>query len=330
MKRIALFLLVVMMMVGMMGCSQSAGSETQPEVTQAPQEQTAEIVEPEVEETVEESSTIALTDANGREVVFEELPQRVVSLYASFTDLWLEAGGSLVGTVDGSTLPESANEIPKLGKGTPNVEDLLTYEPDFVLLSAGRSAHQELADVLEQSGIRFMFIDYNNFDEMMDTYESFCRLNDRLDLFETKGREMETKITSIMDGQKDQSFTYLLLFATSKSVTTKDDNIASEIINAMGGKNIAEDGAVANEESKQFSMEKILELDPDYVFVQTMGSVEKAEARLEADVISNPAWQGLTAVQEERYLYLPKELFLYKPNMKYPDAYEYVANLTNH
>lgn len=328
MKRFTLLLLVIMMTIGAMGCSRSAASETQKEEKQASQEEVKKIVEPEVEQTEKESINLALIDANGREVVFGELPQRVVSLYASFTDLWMEAGGTLVGTVDGSTLPKSASEIPKLGKGTPNVEDLLSYEPDFVILSAGRSAHQELADVLEQSEIQFMFIDYNNFEEMMSTYESFCRLNDREDLFDSKGQELKRKIASITDAQKDQSFTYLLLFATSKSVTTKDDNIASEIINAMGGKNIAENDAVANEESKQFSMEKILELDPDFIFVQTMGSVDKAEARLEADVINNPAWQGLTAVQEDRYLYLPKDLFLYKPNMKYPDAYEYIANLT--
>lgn len=328
MKRITIFAVVLVMMVGMLGCSQSATVD-QPQADRQTQEPATEASEPVKEEAVEEEIALVLTDANGREVVFEELPQRTVSLYASFTDLWLEAGGNLVGTVDSANLPEAAAEIPKLGKGTPNVEDLLTYEPDFVILSAGRNAHQELADVLEQSGIQFMYIDYNNFEEMMETYQSFCLLNDRMDLYESKGKEMETQIASIMAGQNDQSFTYLLLFATSKSVTTKDDNIASEIIDAMGGKNIAQDGAVADEESKQFSMEKILERNPDYIFVQTMGSVEKAEARLEADVISNPAWQGLTAVQEERYLYLPKDLFLYKPNMKYPDAYQYLADLTN-
>jgi iron complex transport system substrate-binding protein len=257
------------------------------------------------------------------------LPERTVSLYASFTDLWLEAGGSLVGTVDSSTLPDAASEIPKLGTGTPNVEDILSYEPDFVILSDGRSAHHELADVLEQSGVHFLFIDYNNFDECMSTYEIFCQLTDRMDLYEAEGNAMEAEIASLTKAQEGTEFTYLLLFASSKSVTTKDDNIASEIINAMGGKNIAEDGAVADEESKQFSMEKILELDPDYIFVQTMGTVEKAEARLEADVLSNPAWQGLTAVQEDRYLYVPKDLFLYKPNMKYPDAYQYMADLLN-
>lgn len=319
-----LCLLIVGMMLMLVGCGQ-AGAELEP--LEEPQREEAVEATP-VQEAEEVASTaLVIEDATGRQVEFETLPLRTLSLYASFTDLWLEAGGSLVGTVDSSNLPEKAAEIPRLGKGTPNVEDILTYEPDLILLSATRSSHLELADVLTQNEIQYLFIDYNDFEECLSTYQKFCQLTDHTDLYESQGVTMEEEIKLIVEEQGKQEFTYLLLFATSKSVTTKDDNIASEIINACGGINIAEDGAVANEESKQFSMERILELDPDYIFVQTMGSVEKAQARLEADVLSNPAWNGLTAVQSQRYLYLPKELFLYKPNMKYPDAYRYMVDL---
>ena len=310
----------------LVGCSQ-AGAEKASEAEAVEVE--APIQEVENAEEAEEmvAPTLIVEDALGRQVEFEIMPERVLSLYASFTDLWLEAGGTLVGTVESSTLPEAAADIPKLGKGTPNVEDILTYEPDLVLLSAGRSAHQELADVFDQNGIQYLFIDYNNFEECLSTYQKFCQLTDRSDLFESQGLKMQEEIKSIVAEQGEKEFTYLLLFATSKSVTTKDDNIASEIINECGGINIAEDGAVANEESKQFSLEKILEMDPDYIFVQTMGTVEKAQARLESDILSNPAWNGLSAVQGDRYLYLPKELFLYKPNMKYPDAYQTLVDM---
>ena len=319
-------LLIIGMMLMLVGCSQ-AGAEKAPEAEAVEVE--APIQEVENAEEAEEmvAPTLIVEDALGRQVEFEIMPERVLSLYASFTDLWLEAGGTLVGTVDSSTLPEAAADIPKLGKGTPNVEDILTYEPDLVLLSAGRSAHQELADVFDQNGIQYLFIDYNNFEECLSTYQKFCQLTDRSDLFESQGLKMQEEIKSIVAEQGEKEFTYLLLFATSKSVTTKDDNIASEIINECGGINIAEDGAVANEESKQFSLEKILEMDPDYIFVQTMGTVEKAQARLESDILSNPAWNGLSAVQGDRYLYLPKELFLYKPNMKYPDAYQTLVDM---
>lgn len=325
MKKLGILLLVGMLLM-LVGCGQ-AGAETVAEEDIQAVETPIQEVEENVKSEEPITTTLLVEDALGRQVEFEVMPERVLSLYASFTDLWLEAGGSLVGTVDSSNLPEAAADIPRLGKGTPNVEDILTYEPDLILLSAGRSAHQELADVFDQNEIKYLFIDYNNFEECLSTYQQFCQLTDQPDRYEDQGLLMQEEIQSIVAKQGDKEFTYLLLFATSKSVTTKDSNIAAEIINECGGINIAEDGAIANEESKQFSLEKILEMDPDYIFVQTMGSVEKAQARLESDILSNPAWNGLSAVQDDRYLYLPKELFLYKPNMKYPDAYQYLVDL---
>ena len=322
MKKIGTLLMIGIMLM-LVGCGQASAEGTP---TGEPQQE--EMVEAETDQGAGEvaAATLIIEDASGRQVEFEAMPERVLSLYASYTDLWLEAGGSLVGTVDSTTLPEAAVDIPRLGKGTPNVEDILSYDPDLVILSAGRSAHLDLADVFDQNGIQYLLIDYNNFEEFLSTYQKFSELTDRADLFESKGLAMEEEIKSIV-AEQEKEFTYLLLFATSKSITAKDDNITSEIINQCGGINIAENGSVANAESKQFSMEKIIEMDPDYIFVQTMGTVEKAVARLESDILSNPAWNGLTAVQNNRYLYLPKDMFLYKPNMKYADAYKHLVNL---
>ncbi|MEA1975110.1 MAG: glycerol-3-phosphate 1-O-acyltransferase PlsY [Bacillota bacterium] len=150
-------------------------------------------------------------------------------------------------------------------------------------------------------------------------------INGNENLYQEKGISMENKINEIVKDKLE--FNYLLLFATSKSVSAKDGNITSDIINGFGGENITTKYQIADEESKQFSFEKILEIDPKFIFVQTMGSVEKAKERLEKDIILNPAWSSLSAVKEGRFIYLPKELFLYKPNMKFVEAYEYMREL---
>jgi len=59
-----------------------------------------------------------------------------------------------------------------------------------------------------------------------------------------------------------------------------------------------------------------------------MGSdLEKITEKLKSDVQDNPAWASLTAVKEGRYIVLPKNLYLYKPNDKYPEAYEGLAKM---
>ena len=42
---------------------------------------------------------------------------------------------------------------------------------------------------------------------------------------------------------------------------------------------------------------------------------------------TNPIWNNLSAIKEDKYFILPKELFHYKPNAKWGDAYEYLAKI---
>ena len=74
------------------------------------------------------------------------------------------------------------------------------------------------------------------------------------------------------------------------------------------------------------SMETIIAADPDMVLVVPMGASEEAAAAYMAEHFeANPAWAGLTAVQNGRYTMLPKELFHYKPNARWADSYAYLA-----
>ena len=50
-------------------------------------------------------------------------------------------------------------------------------------------------------------------------------------------------------------------------------------------------------------------------------------AALESGIMSNPAWEGLTAVQQDRCYVLPKDLFHYKPNARWAESYAYMAKL---
>lgn len=275
---------------------------------------------------VEKSNEISVTDVSGKEIILSEKPEKVISLYASFADLWYEAGGDLVGICDSRTLPEQVADLPKVGKmSTPNVEAILALEPDFIIVRDGYVKQEEIIPLLIENNIVVYLANYNNFSEMLKVYKDFCLINGNENLYQEKGISMENKINEIVKDKLE--FNYLLLFATSKSVSAKDGNITSDIINGFGGENITTKYQIADEESKQFSFEKILEIDPKFIFVQTMGSVEKAKERLEKDIILNPAWSSLSAVKEGRFIYLPKELFLYKPNMKFVEAYEYMREL---
>ena len=93
----------------------------------------------------------------------------------------------------------------------------------------------------------------------------------------------------------------------------------------MGCVNIAD-----REESllEQLSLEVILEEDPEYIFVilQSANPVE-AEEILESTLLSNPAWASLTAVKEGRYYVMDANLYNMKPNARWGEAYEKLADI---
>ncbi len=317
-------LLIIIMVVAMLAVGCAANNEVANEAVNDTTNNTVVSENNTTEEVAPKMTTYV--DALDREITIETKPEKVICLYGSFADLWYEAGGELVGIIESSRLPEQALELPKVGKmSTPNIEAILALEPDLVIIRAGYAKQEELLTILETSNINVYAADYNSFDETMATFKNFCNINENEATYEEKSQPLVEGIMNLTDVEHD--FSYLLLFATSKSISAKDDNVSADIIDNMGGENIAANYSIADEESKQFSFEKILELDPTYIFVQTMGSVEDAKARLEDDVMSNPAWASLTAVQEGRFIYLPKELFLYKPNMKYLDAYQHMSDI---
>lgn len=49
-------------------------------------------------------------------------------------------------------------------------------------------------------------------------------------------------------------------------------------------------------------------------------------ASLDELLLSNPAWASLTAVQEGHFHLLPKDLFHLKPNARWGESYEILAD----
>ena len=56
-------------------------------------------------------------------------------------------------------------------------------------------------------------------------------------------------------------------------------------------------------------------------------NLDTAKAQLEGAVLSNPAWQQLTAVREGDYYYMDKSLYHLKPNARWGEAYDRLVEI---
>lgn len=275
------------------------------------------------------SKTVTFTDARNKSVTINKKPKRVVCLYNSYLDLWYKCGGEVIGRVDEAKEKqvEQAKNAASVGApGNPSLEMILSLKPDLVILSSGFKVQMALVETLEQNNIQVIALKSELKDEYYKMVRIFTGLTQREDLYKKNGYEVKAKIDEITAKvPKDSNPKVLLLFATAKGITTKNSHsMVGEMLKDLGTTNIADGGN--SSDSNIFSMEKVLQEDPDFIFVQTMGSdIKSITDRLKKDVESNPAWASLKAVKNNNYIFLDKKLYLYRPNDKYAEAYEGLA-----
>ncbi len=275
---------------------------------------------------------IAYMGASGEEVTIKKNPQRVVVLQNSLLEMWDQAGGTVVGRVEESEdkTVENAMSAEVVGAmGSPSLEKILALQPDLVIASPSYSAQREMIPVLKQNNIQVIDLDNDLLEDYYKTVRLFTAITGREDLYENHVNDIQKKVDEIVSkAPEDKNYKAVIMFATAKSITVRDsDTMVGEMVKDLNVINIS-DSADAGADTKTFSMEKILQEDPDFIFVQTMGSdLEKITERLKSDALDNPAWASLTAVKEDRYIVLPKDLYLYKPNDRYPEAYEGLAKM---
>ena len=278
-------------------------------------------------------TALAMTfvDANGRSVEVADHPQRVISLYNSYGDAWVTAGGTLVGSIadafDGDVLGEN---VQNLGSHTePNMELLFSLDPDFVLLSADVASHVDIADMLEEAGIPCAFFSTQDWRDYMESIRIFTQLTGREDLYQQQLEIVQQPIEEILAETQtlDRHPTALLIRANSITVKARssEGTVAGAILHDMGFVNLADSNSALCE---SISMETILVEDPDYIFVVLQGSnADAANESLAVVLTDNPAWNTLSAVQDGHFYVLDRDLFHYHPNARWAESYSFMLKV---
>ena len=284
-----------------------------------------------LDETASNSQSATIRDSLGNTATLTA-DSTVVSLYASYSECWLLAGGNLAGvTMDAFEERDLglSEDITVVGTvKNPDMETLISLNPDYVIMSADLTAHTDIENNLKEAGIAYGYYRVDTFEDYDYIMTQFCKVTGRDDLYAKNVTETADKIASIKDTVRDantQSPVVLLMRAFSTGVKAKgDDNTAGMILKDLGCVNLVDNNPSLLED---LSVEEIIISDPEYIFVTTMGDENEALAYLADNMINNPAWSSLTAIENGNYYVLPKDLFHYKPNNRWADSYEYLAKI---
>ncbi|MGX8700476.1 ABC transporter substrate-binding protein [Caproiciproducens sp.] len=272
------------------------------------------------------SGAVTFTDDLGVRVTVDR-PKKTAVLSASYADAWQLAGGSVAAYTDDAkdTIPIKEDML-NLGKlNTPNVESMIADKIDFAILSGTISEHVKLKDTLESAGIKTAYFKVETFEDYAKMMKTLTDITGRADLYQKNVSDLQAEIRKQIARADGSHPTVLFLRAYSTGVKAKgSDSMTGKMLKDLGCVNIADQkGSLPD----NLSMEAIVAADPDFIFVTTMGESQKAAlGRVDQLLTSNPAWSGLTAVKEKRYYVLPKELFHLKPNKRWGESYQILAD----
>lgn len=268
-----------------------------------------------------------ITDAAGRTVALDVEPKRIVALNPSYLGMIDSVGGSIVGRATSKlvTVPESMREAPEIGfVYNINMESLVGLKPDLVL--AGKNQHEKFVPLLESNNIKVIELDAKTYTEVQDTVRLLGKIYGTPDKAEQECALLNSEIKAVTDKLPKEKKKIVIMHATASSVTTEGSrSIAGCVSDILGFENVAAKALQGKSEKTPYSMEALVEQNPEIIFITSMGKADEIENRLRSDFKNNPAWASLQAVQNGKVYVLPENLFLLNPGLEYPKAVEYMA-----
>ena len=278
----------------------------------------------------EKSSSVfcEVTDDAGRKITLEKKPERIVTVSASFLEPLNAVGGKVVGRPSSKTkTPDFAKEAEEIGPVYQiDTEKLLSLSPDLVLINKGMN--ERLSTILEENKISFAVVDMKTYDNVKKNIAMFAEITGQTDKGKKIVEEMDLKIKNVVDKLPKENKKVAILHGTSQGLSVQlEGSIAGNVAKILGWENVASGMTADNSDTVPYSLETLIEQNPEIIFVTTMGNLEEIKNNLEKDFAENPAWLTIPAVKNNQLYYLPQDLFLLSPGINYPDAVEYMAKL---
>ncbi|MCQ2533468.1 MAG: helical backbone metal receptor [Clostridia bacterium] len=303
-KKVASGVLSMCMLLSVVTACSDSANETESTTAAATEETEATTTEAQTEATEETEAQVVdgnypvvLTDIYGHEVSIESEPQTIVSISPALTEIIYELGqgSKLIGRTDYDDYPAEVFDVPSIGDlYTPNIEAIVELDPDVILASSifTEDAYNQLTDlgytvviIMDETTLSGMFENINNVAAVLncaDVAESYCE-------------ELQDRLDAIVVPETDVTVYYCLGFGEWGEYTAGGDTFINDIIVAAGAKN-----AAADVSGWSYSIEALLEADPDYILVSAWDY---------DTFIATEPYNTLTAVQNGKVFAIDNNIF---------------------
>ncbi|MGB8707913.1 MAG: cobalamin-binding protein [Dehalococcoidia bacterium] len=230
-----------------------------------------------------------IVDGLGRKIMINAVPQRIVSLAPSNTEILfaLGLGDKIVGDTEYCNYPEAAKTKPKVGGfSTVDIEKVVSLRPDLVLATQIHS--KTIIPALEKLGLTVVALTPSSLTGVLDSITLVGKITGQSKEASELIKDLSTRIKAIADktqklppAQRPRVF-YVTWHDPLWTAGT--GTLSNDVISQAGGQNIASD--ISGD--KTIDLETVINRDPEIIIVSVgMGAGEdlpwqyiKSESRL--------------------------------------------------
>lgn len=294
--------LLIALLLALAGCSPGEGGGTTtsgPTDTSLPATTTSAPAE--TTTTASDGFPVTVADGNG-EVTIVDQPQTIVSLSSTATEMLfaIGAGDQVVAVDEFSVYPEEA-PVTDLSGFTPNIEAILEYEPDLVVISFDPG---ELVTGLSAVGVPSLLLGTAaSLDDSYAQLETLGAATGHIGEAAEVVTQMQVGIDAVLasaDVPQGTSFYHEVdptLFSASSS------SFIGQIYVLLGMENIADAADPEGTGFPQLAAEYVVSADPDLIFLADTSMGVTPESLDE-----RPGWAEMTAVQGGAIAVLDEDL----------------------
>jgi cobalamin transport system substrate-binding protein len=242
-----------------------------------------------VTSTVDTGFPVTVTDAVG-EVEIVSRPISIVSLSSTGTEMLfaIGAGDQVVAVDEFSTYPEEA-PVTDLSGFTPNIEAIVGYEPDLVVISFDPG---DLQSGLAAVGVPSLLLPTaSTLDDSYTQLEVLGTATGNPDAAAGVVAGMQADIDAIVD---ETDLPPVITFYHEVDATlysASSSSFIGQIYGLLGMENIADEADTDGSGFPQLSSEYVVSKDPDLIFLADVDYGVTVES-----IAVRPGWDGLTAV----------------------------------
>lgn len=250
-----------------------------------------------------EGFPVTVTVTPNQSVVIEDQPERIVSLSPTSTEMLfaIGSGDQVIAADEYSTYPEEAPRVDGLSGYTPNVEAVLEYDPDLVVVTP---TGEGIIDGLTAAGVPTLMLDAS--EELEDTYEQIELLGEATGnrenattLVDEIQTTIDVAIATVPQNVKDAGLTYYHELSSAYH-SISDRTYLGQIYATFGLTSIAPD----TDDYPQLTSEAVVAANPDFIFLANTN----AEGMDPETVASRPGWETIDAVRNDRVINLDDDL----------------------